>query len=237
VSLLTLPPQALSNILDAMPRSEVRRNSPIIKNLLNHRSPTVRWSAAAALGRAKLAVDEIRSRLSSERHELVICELCEALGEQRDVGSASRLRALLRSSKSSLVRSYAAAALAAVLGTAATGDLVKALHHERSRRVIASLNLALFSVGVENALPAILKGLESRDYIIRCRIGNAFTYLRPRRHRGSLLAAVERALAAEKTVAAGEALERAARALVTSPSPKVGSSPPRGAARKRTSIR
>jgi hypothetical protein len=111
------------------------------------------------------------------------------------------------------------------------------VHHERSRRVIASLNLALFSVGVEHALSAILKGLESRDYIIRCRIGNAFTYLRPRRHRGSLLAAVERALAAEKTVAAGEALERAARALVTSPSPKIRSSPPRGAARKRTSIR
>lgn len=216
MSLLTMAPHEVSNALNYMSPQEIEQNAPVIERLLTHRSQPVRGSAAAALGRAKLAASKLRSRLAKERNELVLCDLCEALGNQADVASASRLRRLANSNRSWLVRSYAATALADVLGHAAADDLVKALKREKSRRALANLNLALFSIGVEEVLPAILKGLGSRDSVVRYWIANTLAEVHPRRHHAALLTAVIKAVAAEKHVAVREALEKAASALAPS---------------------
>lgn len=199
----------LTNRVQEMTPAQVRRQAEDVKSLLAHRNQLVRWAAAAALGRAGLGAPELRERLATERNEIVLTEIAEALASLRDEPSLPRLRSLAEEHSSPLVRNYALLAVADISGKEALPYLRDRLDRERSRRVKASLRCALFAKGAGDVLPDLLKDLRSNDFKVRRGVANLLYHYAPRRQRPVLLAALREAAGRETLPGARADLERA----------------------------
>jgi HEAT repeat protein len=196
--------------IQAMPPAKVRRARLELESYLRHRSPAVRSVAVEALIRGRAGAGATRSALQKEKNELVLAALCEAALLAADQASVPLLKRHARH-RSWLVRKHAAWAVAEIEEARAIPFLRKMLSAEVSRRVRPILQAALFKWGANEALPALLENLGSRDYLVRCITANALgDNVAPRRTaRPSVLEALRAALRSEQTVAAREALTNA----------------------------
>jgi HEAT repeat protein len=204
-----MPVLKLSDQLDLMKSSEVRRDFMSIARFLRHRSPVVRGAAVSALKRAKIGTVELTRTIETERNELVLTNLTEALAVLKARSSLPRLRRLAESHPSQLVRKYAVHAIAKIQGKEAIRFLTRRRKVERSRRVQAKLSMILFELGVDEALPDLLRRLTSRDYLVRCSSVNMLSDARPKRQRTTIVRALQRSLENETTVAARSSLKHA----------------------------
>ncbi len=195
--------------LESMDETEARQECDRIETLLDHESPDVRQAAAWTLGRAGLGIDALGNRLSREDDDLVATEICDVLAGLRAVRSLPQLRQAAEKPGSELFRSYAALALLDIQGAEAVSYLLERKAKEENRRVIATINVALFVAGFEEVLPDLLANLGSDDYAIRCRIANLLADYAPLRQRELIVRKLTAALKSEVTEAARSSLSRA----------------------------
>lgn len=177
--------------LEALAAERVAAKARTVERLLSHRSREVRSAAALALGRSDKASKVLRQRLSREPNELVLTDICEALSDLDDAAAVDPLSKLAREHKSQLVRRYALMALADISGMPALPFLEDRIARDRSRRVRATLSVLLLWMEAAAALPALIKGLKSKDIIVRRLIANLLSQYPPAVCRPEVLSALE----------------------------------------------
>jgi len=144
---------------------------------------------------------------------LVRIEALEALRDIGDPRSFAAARACLRD-RSSLVRSYAAVAVAVIDPARARALLGRAVRNDRSSTARVGYVDALFTLGERERLGDLLKLLKSRQYRVRCAAANTLATLDLTTDECVVVRrAVGVALAVEPTIAARSSLKRALRVL------------------------
>jgi HEAT repeat protein len=186
---------------------------PVVELLADHHSD-VRYEATQALGRLLAGSGRAPAALRrclEDRDELVRIAAIEAAGDIGDKRIASLLRRRTNDS-SPVVRSYAASALGSLGVQGARGALITASRRERSARARVGVYEGLFRLGEQWALDRLLALLRSKQYRVRCAVGNTVAELplEPE-SRGEVRRALKTALAAEHTVAATSSLRFALR--------------------------
>lgn len=204
-----IDPDGLARRLEALSPAAVRKEEEAIGSLLRHRAVVVRWAAAQALGRAGIGEEDLLERLGEEKNPLVLTEITESLAGSGDLRSLPKLREVAERHPSALVRSYAILAVADLLGRHAIPYLLERRGQERGRRMRATIDAALFAKGATEALPDLLASLRSRDPKIRSLVANLMAHDAPRKKRADLLAAFQKALAAETHTGVRGDLQRA----------------------------
>jgi HEAT repeat protein len=169
-------PEKLASEIEQLSLASLRRHAGAIEGLLNHRDPMLRLTVVRALQRARKGVVALRKHLSHERNVLVLAELADALATFRDRESLSLLQALAEEHSSPIVRSYSLLALADISGKASIPYLLELRKKDRSRRVRATLDCVLFSMGHAESYSELLKDLRSRDSRIRALVANLLYY-------------------------------------------------------------
>ena len=164
---------------------------------LQSRSPASRWEAVVALASRSEGETVLRKLLRTERNEVVLAEICDAMVNRGVRGSIPQLRRLATSSSSSLVRSYAGMAVADLGGQDEVRFLRRLLAKDRSRRLQASILCALLALGQEDLLPKLRPLLRSRDATVVRSIATLLRDYRPRRGRKVLVDIIHEAVSRE----------------------------------------
>ena len=184
--------------LSKLPPSRVRGNRAEVMLALASKYRLVRWEAVVALGRAGIGERELRQRLSKEKSEIVLAEVCDVLVNLGSTASLRVLRELASGHRSRIVRSYACLAVADLGGKKEIGFLQKRLAHDRSRKVQASLVCALLSLGQTGLLPRLEALLCRPEAAVRATIATLLTHYRPRRQRKVHVEMLQRTLESEE---------------------------------------
>lgn len=187
---------------------------PLVKRL-NDNNSEVRRAAISSLG--FLLVGQKSPRVLMEklgdRNMLVRIETCETLGA---IGDKKALPALLRAlyDSSPLVRSYAAGAIGELGGQKEIGSLEERLKVEKSETAKVGIYQALYQLGRQNILPALISMLRSKDYRVRCATANILSKVVANEKTSPIiLDALHGALRREPTLAGRDAIESSVRYL------------------------
>src|SRR5215203_1429411 len=167
---------------------------------------------------------------------VIAIEALQAISDPRSFGA---LRTCVRD-PSSIVRSYAAVAAAAVDPARARPVIRRLAVSERWARARVGVFEASFRLGDRAVLGTLLRLLKSRQYRVRCATANTLASLQlTATERAQVRGAVDTALAIEPTVAARSSLEtarqavtRAAPRTATARTAAVDTQPARAAARR-----
>lgn len=157
---------------------------PLLRNRLADKSAEVRMRVVEALGRLPGTPTEIFIEALTDRDKLVRICAAEAMDAPRSRRAAAVLRQRLQD-PSTLVRSYAAAALGRVGFRSDRSLLRKKLDLESSDVARLGLFEGLWQLRDRSALDGALQLLNSADYRVRCAtakaLGTTFFSLRNRR--------------------------------------------------------
>jgi HEAT repeat protein len=158
------------------------------------------WDAAAA----KQVAAGLR-----HGHELVRIEAIETAEACQIVAMLPRVRRLL-ADPSPLVRAAAATAIGAMGTVRDRGRLAQRFTTERSTLARVGLAAGMWLLGEPRGLDALLHLLSSGQYRVRSAVANTLAFYEERvQDRAHVLTSLRQALAAEDTVAARDALQRA----------------------------
>jgi HEAT repeat protein len=201
--------EALRRVRDV----SARGLAPQVEELLNDRRSEVRYESAQTLGaflRGSGHAPHALMRRVDDRSLLVRVAAIEALGMIGDRKAATTIRSRLRD-PAHLVRAYAGGSIGALRPRWARTVLAQAAATERSPRARVGLLEGLFLSGDRGALIGLLRLLRSKQYRVRSAVANTVASLALPNHEAATttLAALERALASEPTVAARSSLAAA----------------------------
>jgi HEAT repeat protein len=200
-----LPPE-LARIRKA--RAAATKALDELEAVISHRNYDVRLNALEALAACTLDLEPHVRRGLRDRHELVRITALELAGEFALFGLEIEIVKHLKSDRSELARSAAAAALGE-MGSVAWRKVLEdrirlAGEHEKSR-----IYFALVKLGVRKYFNPFLKGLTHIDYRIRCATANLALLMDEPTVRTRMVKSLKDAIKRETTVAARSTFELA----------------------------
>jgi HEAT repeat protein len=151
-------------------------------------------------------------RLLRDPNPIVRLEAAESLSYIGDRRALAKLWAIARDGNP-LVRSYAAAAIGVLARGSDRKRLERAVRAERSDAARIGFYHALYYMGDSDRLFDLIALLRRPHYAVRCAVARTLSHFANRMNRELILAALRRALASERTVAAREALRESIRKI------------------------
>lgn len=139
--------------------------------------------------------------------EVVRLNSAESLGKLKAREAIAKLIEKLND-KNELVRGYAAEALGEIGDKLTIPELKRALSVEKRNASRVRILSALFKLGEESSLSAIIKMLNTKSYRVRCATANILTELAVENNIIEIYASLEQRLKKEKTVAVKSTIAR-----------------------------